>query len=481
MKPFVPAAVCAILSWVQVSYAQPPDSVWTQTFGGALNDYGAVVQQTNDDGYVIVGTISEDDVYLIKTDSGGDVLWTQTFGGALVDVGASVQQTTDGGFIVAGWTYSFGAGGKDVYLVKTDSGGSTLWTQTFGGAFTEGGFSVKQTTDSGYIITGYTHSFGAGMGDVYLIKTDSSGNIQWTQTFGGANPENGYSVQQTTDGGYIVTGYTLSYGAGNSDVYLIKTDSSGNTQWMQTFGGAGYDVGRYVQQTTDCGYIVAGTTESFGAGSRDVYLIKTDSGGEVQWTQTFGGTGTDHGCSVQQTTDSGYIVSGSTTSYGAGGNDVYLIKTDSSGEVLWTQTFGGSDEDHGGSVQQTTDGGYITTGSTSSYGAGGIDVYLIKLESETGIEEENEGSTPLFILESVDPNPFSSELSITYNIPEQTWIDLAIFDLSGRLVEDLISNPVEAGEHSLFWNPAPSISNGCYLIVLDACGKRTIRRAVLLR
>ena len=300
-----------------------------------------------------------------------------TFGGTVIDGGSSVQQTTDG-YIITGFTYSFGNGGRDVYLIKTDGSGIEQWSQTFGGTDDDVGYSVQQTAD-GYIITGWTDSFGNGGRDVYLIKTDGSGIEQWSQTFGGTGDDAGYSVQQTTDGGYIITGWTTSFGNGSSDVYLIKTDGSGIEQWSQTFGGTDDVGGRSVQQTAD-GYIITGWTTSFGNGS-DVYLIKTDGSGIEQWSQTFGGSGDDGGSYVQQTTDGGNIITGWTDSFGNGGYDTYLIKTDGSGTEQWSQTFGGTVDDGGRSVQQTTDGGYIITGYTDSFGNGSYDVFLIKTDS----------------------------------------------------------------------------------------------------
>jgi hypothetical protein len=377
---------------------------------------------------------------------------------------------------------SYGAGGWDVYLIKTNSNGDSLWTRTFGGALNEAGYSVQQTSpDNGYIITGYTASYGAGSWDVYLIKTDSSGDTLWTQAFGGTESDVGYNVQQTSDGGYIITGRTSSFGAGSFDVYLLKTDSNGSILWTKTFGGTELDMGYSVQQTSDGGYIVTGGTSSYGAGWADVYLIKTDSSGDTLWTQTYGGIWGENGSSIQQTTDGGFIVAGTTMSFGSPGDDnFYLIRTDSSGDTLWTQTFGGTNTDQGTSVQQTSDGGFIVTGTTRSYGAGGFDVYLIKLEPETGIEEESESITPSITLGSIDPNPFSSNLSITCSIPEQNTVKLAIFDLTGRLVEELISDQLPAGTHTLIWSPSESIPNGCYLIEFNACGYHEVRRCLKL-
>jgi hypothetical protein len=362
--------------------------MWKKTLGGSGSGSGNSVQQTTDGGFIIAGYTSiygagNRDVYLIKTDGLGNLVWENTFGGIDYDNGESVQQTTDGGFIIAGSTKSYGAGVIDVYLIKTDGLGNLVWENTFGGNDGDIGHSVQQTTDGGFIISGVTWSYGAGLSDVYLIKTDASGNLVWEKTFGGTGGDWGQSVQQTTDGGFIIAGGTDSYGAGNRDVYLIKTDASGNLVWEKTFGGSYHEFGYSVQQTTDGGFIISGDESSFGAGGYDVYLIKTDASGNLVWEKTFGGTGSDRGRSVQQTTDGGYIIVRTHiwwellwVYY-----DLYLIKTDSSGNLVWEKTLGRK-EYSGNSVQQTTDGGYIIAGWTGRSGSS-VSLIYYKVAWET--------------------------------------------------------------------------------------------------
>ncbi|MBN4051482.1 hypothetical protein JYU16_01575, partial [bacterium AH-315-M05] len=344
-----------------------------KTYGEtSFEERGYSVQQTADGGYIMTGELrwvfgeGNGDVFLVKTDANGDTMWTKVYGGPWNEYGKSVDQTADGGYIVAGYTQSFGAGGWDIYLIRTDLNGDTIWTKTYGGSGSEYGYSVQQTADGGFIVTGSTSSYGAGSGDVYLIKTDANGDTLWTKTYGESGLEFAYSVRQTTDLGYIITGGTNSFGAGSYDVYLIKTDANGDTLWTKTYGGTGSDYAWDVQQTADNGYVIIGGT-AFGTGG-DVYLIRTDANGDTLWTKTYGSAGYEEGYSVQQTTDGGYIIGGY-TDMGAGGGDYYLVKTDAGGNVIWSKSYGGSDwEDGTYSVQQTTDEGYVLLGYGYSFG-----------------------------------------------------------------------------------------------------------------
>ena len=389
MKKLLPLlSVLFLISWgCEGVESEDGLTLFTKNFGGNLWDYGNSVQQTIDGGYIITGEISSSengssDIWLIKTDSEGQEEWNQTFDGNDRDYGKSVKQTVDGGYIIIGSTgsdYYY-----DVWLIKTDPKGTEEWNQTFGGDNKDYGNSVQQTIDGGYIITGEISSSGNGSSDVLLIKTDQQGQEEWIQTFGGSDYDIGNSIEQTYDGGYIITGSTRSYGNGSSDVLLIKTDQQGQEEWIQTFGGGYIDIGNSIKQTSDNGYIITGYTQSYGNGSRDVWLIKTNSQGNEEWNQTFGGSYIDIGNSIQQTIDGGYIITGSRgTDYYS---DLWLIKTDYQGNEEWNQTFGGNDYDFGNSVQQTTDDGYIIIGHTKSYGNGGYDIFLIKTDSEGNTE-----------------------------------------------------------------------------------------------
>jgi len=469
---------------VSISVVQAQvDTLWTKTFGGSNTDGAFSVQQTADGGYIIVGYTESigaggSDIWLIKTDASGNTLWTKTFGGSDYDVGYSVNQTSDEGYIIVGNTNSFGASWSDVWLIKTDASGDTLWTKTYGGSGNDEPQSVQQTSDGGYIITGYTDSFGVG-GDVWLIKTNASGDTLWTKTFGGEYGEYGNSVQQTTDGGYIITGYTNSFGAGAEDFWLIKTNASGDTLWTNTFGGSEVEMGYSVQQTTDGGYILVGFTNSFGADDWDAWLVKTDSSGDTLWTRKIGGTNYDESRSVQQTIDGGYIITGFTESFGNNG-DVWLIKISEFGELIWTKTFGGEYGDAGHSVQQTSDGGYIVAGGTYSFGAGLQDVWLIKTTPQLSTsEKDNDQVTSHFSLKQNYPNPFNPTTQITYTLPYSDNVSLIIYDLLGKKVQTLVNDYQTVGNYSLNFN-ASHLSSGIYFYQLKVGNNIVATRKMIL-
>ncbi|MDI6841149.1 MAG: YCF48-related protein, partial [bacterium] len=356
-------------SWVEQPFPLP-DTVDAELSGVCFSD-------TNNGWAVGSGRIVDRrrELWLIKTDGAGNKLWDKLYGGRSYDYGYSVEQTS-GGYIIAGYTWSFGAGNSDVWLLKTDGNGDTLWTKTYGGTDSDEGYSMVLTTDGGYIIAGCTESYGAGDWDVWLVKMDASGNKLWDKTFGGTGYDAGMSVAQTGDGGYIITGITTS--SGSHDAWLIKTDAEGNEVWDKTYGGTGWDEGHSVVNTVDGGYIITGVYNN-----SYLWLIRTDSNGDTIWTETYSGAYTywNSGNSVIQTQDGNYVVTGS---YGVDCNNwgLWLLKIDTEGNKLWDKTFETSHRARGYEVRETEDGGYIVVGTLSLHYSTGADIYLLKTDAE---------------------------------------------------------------------------------------------------
>lgn len=365
-------------------------NTFVKTIGGTGYELNTSSQQTSDGGYVMGGfTFSfgagSNDAYIMKFDSSGNLSWAKTIGTTGDEYGGFVRQTSDGGYILATQTTGLGAGGTDALVVKLDSTGNITWAKTYGGSGYDDTDGIQQTSDGGYIVAGNTNTDGSYVYDIRVLKLDSSGNLSWSKTIGGASYDGVYginSVQQTSDGGYVVTGYTDNYGAGGYDILIIKLDSLGTLSWAKTIGGASTDYPGGTQQTSDGGYLVSGYTKSYGAGNKDILVTKLDSSGNFSWAKTIGGGADDISRFAKQTSDGGYVILGDTKSYGAGGSDILIAKLDSSGNLSWAKTIGGTGtETAGGSIQQTSDEGYVVSAYTDSYGAGYMDALLIKLDS----------------------------------------------------------------------------------------------------
>ena len=439
------------------SFNVSSQNTWTKTYGTINDDEGYSVHQTFDGGYIITGQTQPEnslnfDLWLIKTNSNGDTLWTKTYGGTGTDEGIDVKQTTDNGFIIAGITSSFGVGNIDIWLIKTDSNGDSLWSNTFGGTNNEFGNSVIQTADNGYVIIGSTESYGPGGSNFWMIKTNSAGDSLWSKTYGGSYHDIAFSGIQTSDDGFALAGYTQLAGFTNSDVWLIKTDNLGEVEWSQTYGGTLDELAYSVQQTYDEGYIITGYTNSFGAGAQDVYLIKTDMYGDTIWTKTYGGLSNDAGHSVIETAESDFIVCGYNFSLSPDGDpDLWLIKTDISGDTLWTRTYGGSGSEVGRFVEETFDGGLIVSGWTSSYGAGEKDFWLLHTDQDgtVGMQDHSSRISSGYKLNQNYPNPFSGVTTIEYYIPVSGKVSLKVYDLSGRHIATLVDEFQQAGNHTI--------------------------------
>ena len=394
---------------------------WSKTFGGASSDYANEVFQTEDGGYIAVGTIYtgglfEKQAVIIKTDKDGNQEWTREIGYLDSDEGSSIVETEDGSFAVTGSYLDHTAGHHlgELLFAKFQSDApphSYDVFEIFEGNGIDHGQCIRQTSDGGFIIAGYSNSTSGdekvsenkGGKDIWVVKLNSSGQLIWEKSFGGSSDEEAFSVQQTSDGGFIISGNTRSNDGdvtgyhGNTDCWVIKQDSDGGLQWEKTLGGNAYETANSVIQTEDGGFIVAGYTSSANGdvtknhGDRDGWLVKLNSEGEIVWQKTLGGSLDDELYDIRRTSDGGYILAGSTRSTDGdvsknnGYYDTWIVKIDTNGDIEWQKTFGGSKKDVLKSVSQTDDGGYIVSGHTFSddgdilFNNGDSDFYIAKL------------------------------------------------------------------------------------------------------
>ena len=395
------------------SLAQAPTIEWQKCLGGTSEDIAYSIQQTSDGGFIVAGeTLSNDgdvsgnhggrDAWVVKLNSSGDIIWKKCLGGTDHDFAYSIQQTSDGGFIVAGLTgsndgdVSGNHGGSDAWVVKLNSSGEIEWQKCLGGTNYDFAYSIQQTSDGGFIVASITGSNDGdvsgnhGGSDYWVVKLNSSGGIEWQKCLGGTNSDGGifndyiYSIQQTSDGGFIMACETMSNDGdvsgnhGSYDAWVVKLNSLGDIEWQKCLGGTNRDIANSIQQTSDGGFIVAGSTSSNDGdvsgnhGYGDAWVVKLNSSGDIEWQKCLGGTNSDWAYSIQQTNDSGFIVAGYTHSNNGdvSGNhgyyDYWVVKLNSSGDIEWQKCIGGTNYEFANSIQQTSDGGFIVAGETLS-------------------------------------------------------------------------------------------------------------------
>jgi len=387
---------------------------WAKTYGGSNEEESYSVQQTSDGGFIMAGYTNSfgaggTDAWVVKLDSDGTISWEKTYGGSDYDWASSIQQTIDGGYIVVGYTETFGAGGADAWVMKLNSTGGVVWEKTYGDIASDEAISVQQTIDGGYIVAGRIHAdlicsdystpctkdehCPAGEtcldnSDIWVLKLNSDGTISWQNRYGGNDYDSASCIQQTLDEGYIVAGDTWSSISGmtnDSDIVVMKLDSSGNVSWQKSYGDIDNDSVGCIRQTTDGGYILAGDSRSFG-GISNIWVLKLNSNGTISWQKTYGGMWS-FGSSVQETTAEGYIVAGDTFSFGAGWFDSWVLKLNSDGTISWQKTYGGSDIEWTNFMQETTDLNYIVAGTSYSFGAGESDSWVLKIDSNGDIPD----------------------------------------------------------------------------------------------
>ncbi len=365
-------------------------------FYGKSTEYGIDIKPTSDGGYIIAGCTQSfgaglADAWIIKVDEDGNKKWNYTYGGSSHDWPHSIQHTSDNGFVFVGISMSYGINGSgDLWITKINEYGIEGWNKTYGTFEYDRGSSVQITMDGGFIIVGEISGDETGVGDLWLIKTDLNGNELWNRTFGGSCSDRGYSVRQTTDNGFIILGTTNSYGAGKNDIWLIRTDSEGKEQWNKTFGDNSNERADSILLCSDNGFLIRGSADTYVSESYYTWLIKTDENGIAQWNRTYNGDNGGWNSPIQPTIDGGYIFTGAIWNWDSYSVDFWIVKIDNFGNIEWEKTYGGEDSDRGTSIHLAHNGGYVLTGHNGHEGYHtGTDVFFLKIDLNGNVEYVN--------------------------------------------------------------------------------------------
>jgi hypothetical protein len=467
-------------------FSQAPIIVWQKSFGGSQQDIPFSIQQANDGGYISAGyTLSNDqdvtnfhggegDFWVVKTDANGNLQWQKTYGGSDYEYAFDIEKTTDNGYIIAGYTKSnngditLNKGVTDYWVVKINANGIIQWQKTFGGSSIDYAFSIKQTTDGGYILLGETLSTNGdvvsnhGSFDIWVLKLSSTGAIQWKKTYGGTGGDYASSINLTSDGGYIIGGNTYSNDGdvtgyhSDRDYWIIKINSTGVIQWQKTLGGSEWDDLRDIQQTSDGGYIAVGRSLSSNGNISNYnggvgWVVKLSSTGTLQWEKSLGNN-LYVGLESVKEKSGGYVIAGSIYGdiYGyPTSSNYWIIKINNSGTLIWEKTMGGSEIDTASSIILTSDGGFAITGKSNSLngditdGNSIYDFWIVKLSGETlSILDNNENKISIF------PNPTKNILNINLNnnLSIQKTI---VTDMVGKILINQSSNSNQINTENL--------------------------------
>ena len=469
---------------------------------GGLDDVDpGLVAQTSDSGYVIVGNTTlasqgaiRPDAYVLKTDKYGKEEWAKLYGGNSLDVGQDVLALDDGSTVIVGETESFTMGDPmQIYLFKIDLQGNLLWQKDFGGPFEDNANRIIKANDGGFIIVGNTITTTYGSTDAYVVKTDTDGNIQWSNSYGGQYGENAMDIAPTSDGNYIFVG---SYQEGqNSDVLIVKIDPSGNELWSKTLSTPYSEQGNSIIETTDGGFIIAGFTT--GENARDGLLLKINANGDQQWKKAYGGIHSDYFSSAVKTSDGGYLCAGATNQYFSKEfvyNDLWLVKTDSAGNFIWEKKYGGAFDDFATGIIKTKEGGYVISGSTQSF-SDKNQVYFIGVNPDGNIvtdvkKIDNKVIPNKLSLFQNYPNPFNPSTIIQFDVPSlinqnSDNVSLRIYDILGNKIATLVNKNLSPGRYNVDFNSnnvnGKKLSSGIYFYRLIIGNQSATKKMVLLK
>ena len=478
--------------------AQSLQVIWEKTYDAGDFEYPATVIPSRDTSLLICGNKintadGNSDILLIKTDSFGNILWQSLYGGSRDDISVSVFENSDKTYLVIGSTNSFShmTFDYDIYLLKLSANGDTLWTKTVENDSTyERAYSSIITADNNILVVGTVQSFSDGIQNMLVIKMNKNGNIIWEKTFGGDVSEIGESVLETIDNGFLITGETTSFGISTpfyTNVYLVRTDANGDSLWTRYYGNTWYDYSRSIIAVDDNSYIVSGWYATNGAEVSDFYTLRIQDNGDTTWTYLYGGGGYEYSFDIIKTGNNEFILIGNTNSSGAGSYDIYLVNIDSSGDTLWTKTFGSAIYENAKGALKTDDGHYIIYGDRKPHSHSNVsDILLAKinLNGTSDIGETNNSLPSGFILEQNYPNPFNPSTIIKYSIPVSAFTQIKVYDMLGMEITTLLNEYMQAGNYEMEFNAeffAGILPNGIYFYRIIAGEYSDTKKMILLK
>jgi len=451
----------------------------------------------------VSGNHGDSDFWILRLDADGDTLWTKCYGGSASDMVEDMQQTTDGGFVLAGQSSSTDGdvwgnhGDDDFWILRLDAAGDTLWTKCYGGSSWDDAKAIQQTTDSGFVVAGVTYSTDGdvwgnhGDWDIWILRLDTLGDTLWTKCYGGSGRDWIYDIRQTIDSGFVVAGYSsstdddVSGNHGDYDYWILRLDTLGDILWSKSYGGSDEDRAYAIQQTTDSEFVVAGYSQSTDGdvsgnhGNEDYWILHLDTLGDILWTKSYGGSGDDEASAIQQTSDGGFIVAGysSSTDGDVQGNqgsyDYWVLRLDVAGDTVWSKSYGGSEDDGADVIQQTTDGGFVVAGwSYSTDGDvpgnhGDYDYWILRLDNGniTGVPTQQLSQNV-----TIYPNPANNKLTVIANGTKQ--FIAKIYTLHGQLLlQETITPETSAIDIS-------KLAEGLYILKLTGSTETTVAKFV---
>ncbi len=424
------------------------------------------------------GEFGKPDIYLVELDEYGTVVWEETYGVAdSFETAYHMLKTEDSGYLMAGYKCTqWGFGGGDGILLKVDSLGNEEWFKQYDESDNDSFRFVSPSPAGGYILCGATR-IGAGFVDAWVMKVDSLGNTEWDFPYGGTEYDVAKTVYPLDDGGYLVTGYTNSQGAGDRDAWVFKIDASGVMEWEKVYGGVGYDVVYHSAPTTDGNFVITGMVED--GSDACLWVFKIDPSGNLIWEKAYDkASGDDEGHYIEETSDNGFVIAAWAGYQGSPWTEMWIVRLDDMGEMLWDSAYGGAASDCANVVRQLNSTDYLLGGSTLSFGGGRVDMWLMKLhDNQTGIESDPFAGNSLF---RCYPNPCISSAVFFLDVPVAGDVSVDIYDHTGRQVLAVHQGVLQSGMHTIPFNGA-GLSNGLYYARMRAGNLVLHEKVVLLR